>query len=72
MEMLDQLLNAVIDAARADALGLTYFGCHCVDCGVNTAPAIWRGEASRACSPSVVGVLLGQRQGMGRGRHGRA
>jgi hypothetical protein len=49
--MVERMLNAVIDAARADALGLTYFDCHCIECGVNTAPAIWRGRQVEPALP---------------------
>jgi hypothetical protein len=51
MSKTDQLLDAVVDAARADALGLSWFDCHCVDCGVNTAPAIWRGRQVEPALP---------------------
>jgi hypothetical protein len=51
MSTLEQILNAVVNAARADALGHSYFDCHCVDCGVNTAPAIWRGRQVEPALP---------------------
>ena len=52
MQTLDQLLDlVVVRAAAADAMGLTCFSCLCVDCGVNTAPAIWRGRQVEPALP---------------------
>ena len=51
MAPLDQFLDIVVDAARANALGLSYYRSHCVDCGVNTAPAIWCGRQVEPALP---------------------
>ena len=50
--VMNRLLDFVSDTARADALGLTAFDLHCVDCGVNTAPSIWHG---RDVTPALPG-----------------
>ena len=52
MQTFDQLLDiVVVRAAAADAMGLTCFSCYCVDCGTNTAPAIWRGKQVEPALP---------------------
>jgi hypothetical protein len=51
MQTLEQFLDLVVNAARADALGQSYFVSHCVDCGVNTTPAIWRGRQVEPALP---------------------
>ena len=43
MIYLDQMLDHVVNCARADALGHTAFDVHCVDCGTNCCPAVWEG-----------------------------
>ena len=47
----DQLLDDICRMAAADTMGLTWFGTHCVDCGVNTAPAIWCGREVEPALP---------------------
>ena len=37
----NELINSVVDLARCDAMGLTYFGSDCVDCGTNCC---WEGR----------------------------
>jgi hypothetical protein len=44
-------LEDICRAAKADAMGLSNFDCHCIDCGVNTAPAIWTDV--RECIPAL-------------------
>jgi hypothetical protein len=39
----NELIDCVVDLARCDAMGHTYFGSHCVDCGTNCCPAVWEG-----------------------------
>jgi hypothetical protein len=45
-------LDYVCDLARVDAMGLTYFTCRCIDCGMNTAPVIWRGREAQPAMPN--------------------
>jgi hypothetical protein len=62
-------LEDICRAARADAMGLSYFDCHCVDCRVNTALAIWTDVWGVCSSPARdLGDVLAP--GMGRRRDG--
>jgi len=48
----DQLLDLIVaKPAAARAMGLSCFSCYCVDCGMNTAPSIWRGREVEPALP---------------------
>ena len=44
-------LDTIADDARADAMGMSSFDNHCIDCGINTAPAVW--TDIRTCAPAI-------------------